>query len=158
MLENLDQVAWERIGAKEVPEWLRALCSADRIKRNAAFKELEYYLVPWEAQELCAFGSEQLLELVSREAIIRTIPFLIELLGVEEIGDKELLLLLLTELLDFRNGEICLEEPQKDTYRSYVRLIHNVVYEVAAQYEHLVQSASPEIQMGARELTQSLNE
>jgi hypothetical protein len=95
---------------------------------------------------------------VSREAIIHIVPFLIELLGTEEIRDKELLLLLLTELLDFRNGEICLEEPKRETYRRYVKNIHSAVFERVGQIEHLLQSASPEIQIGAKELLQRLNE
>src|SRR4051794_27657434 len=110
MLERLNQMGWEQLRESNVPMWLRALSSEDRITRNAAFKELEHFLVPWEALELCAYESEQILELAGREVIARTVPFIIDLLAFEMTQDKELLLLLLNELLGYEDGEKCLEE------------------------------------------------
>jgi hypothetical protein len=106
--------------------------------------------------ELCAYEPEQLLDLVSREAIVRTIPFLIELLDAEIIQEKELLLLLLDELVGYKSGEICLDSTQKEKYRSYVQRIHDTVNEGRKLYTKLAQSDQLAVQEGAKELIESL--
>jgi hypothetical protein len=156
MLEKLEQIGWKDLDASDVPNWLRNLTSPDRKTRNSAFKKLERYLVPWEALELCSYEPKQLLGLIRRDTIVLVVPFLIELLGIETIQDKELLLLLLDELLGYKNGEVCLEKPQLEEYRLYLGRIHNAILEGSKLYQNLAKSSTFDIRRGAAELLESL--
>jgi len=159
MLEGLDSVDWDKLLAPYMPNLLRDLTSNDRSIQDMAWGKIGENTIPWTVLEGHRSPS-QMLWLISRDALYATIPFLIELLGYDEVTSKEFILDLLNDMACYVEADMYMpREPQneKSLYRSYARRVYDDVSRGKSKYQDLAQDPLPAVAENASHILRVLD-
>jgi hypothetical protein len=150
MLDGLDQIDWTALGEHDIPGWLKHLSFGDRGTRREAFSKLSDALTPWEVFD--GLYSEELPQLVKREAAYLIIPFLIQMLEIQELENKEFMLSLLHHLAWYIDLGEYVAENDHEQYQYYARRLYDAVYKGIETYRELAQSNNYEVRQSAKSL------
>jgi hypothetical protein len=113
MLYGLSKIDWEQYGAGEFPKWVLDLRSNEfQVRLKAGFKLSAYFCQHSYSLNVIS----EIEELLSTDAPVLTVPFLLELLAVDDIDNKRIVLELLHTVSEFfeitRLNETQLERAQ----------------------------------------------
>jgi hypothetical protein len=113
ILGDLGSINWDSLNASAIPNWLTDLASKDEKIRREAYQNLENTVVDIGAESWESHAP--LGQVLKTDVPYLIIPFLIELLGHDEVENKERILTLLYDLVSnvYENVDQ-LEEPTKE--------------------------------------------
>jgi len=119
VLDNLSQINWAMLNARDLPDLLRTLRSNDLNKRRkASYKLGEYFREHARALNVIA----DIQDVLSTDAPVLATPFLLELLAVDDIDNK----LQISRLL-YTVSEYYLVERLNTQARRRAEIIHNTL-------------------------------
>jgi hypothetical protein len=94
--KKLQQVDWQNLGMKDIPQWILAFASDDRQMRKGAYMHFDYFVVYKGAESMEDLGRFE--EVLETEALVFIVPILIDLLADKDAQDKQSILDVLNQL------------------------------------------------------------
>jgi hypothetical protein len=144
ILSTMTLVDWKAYNAEAVPDWIRGLASADPKERFISYQLLEgrliYYKVGWETFDQ-GYGISIIL---ASDLQLKTLPFLIALLELENVEGKKDILGLLEYFATFGNMN-----PEGEIYAKRAEDLRNAVWKERKTYIKFLQSDDAKLRLYA---------